>query len=126
MSIFGTMFSGLSAPLLATFQGDDVTRWAEGVEANAVPVADAIWVPQAFEKESAVNPQITVGGTLAVPADTEVADGDLWVIGGERFKVQLNAGVDPATGRRDLELVRAERTAVRNVGGQITLRKGFQ
>ncbi len=124
-SIFGTLYSGLSTPVVAAFHGDDVVRWPAGIEADAVTVEDAIWVPQNAQQDGQVNPQDTFGGTLGIPDSTTISTGDLWVINGQTYRVKIAQEADPLTGMRDLELVRAERKVVRNVPGSITLRKGF-
>ena len=75
--------------------------------------------------EGTTNPQVTFTGTLSLPGGTVTAEGDLWIIEGEEFRVKTPGFVDPSTGRLELEMVRADRKVVRNVPGQITLRKGF-
>lgn len=125
MSIFGTIHSGLATPVVSAFHGDDVERWPAGIEADAITVSDAIWVPQNPQKDGQVNPQDTFGGTLGIPEDTTIAAGDFWRINGQTYRVMITQEADPLTGMRDLELVRAERKVVRNVPGSITLRKGF-
>lgn len=124
-SIFGTIHSGLASQVVGAFHGDDVVRWPAGVEADAATVSDAIWVPQNPQQDGQSNPQDTFGGTLGVPEATTIAAGDLWRINGQTYRVMITQEADPLTGMRDLELVRAERKVVRNVPGQITLRKGF-
>lgn len=125
-SIFSTIHGGLSSPVITAFHGEDVIRWPAGVEASAATVDDAIWQPLEVELEGSINPQQTFAGTLSLLEGATIAEGDLWVIGDEQYSVKRVNPVNPATGRRELELVRAERAVTRNVGGAVTLVRGIR
>lgn len=126
MSIVGSIFARVSGPVVTAFHGEDVVRWPAGVEADALTVEDAIWQTADEQNDGSINPQQTFTGTLALLSETVIATGDVWVIHGETYRVQRVCEVDPANDRRDLQLVRAERSVTRHVGGAVTLVRGIR
>lgn len=131
-SFVGNLMAKVSGPIATVFHGEDVFRWPGGVEENAELVEGAIWQQADEMNDGSINPQETYSGTLSILDDVEITEAsdpqnaDKWMVNGQVYDVLKTCDIDPASGRRELKLVRVKRVRTRNVKGAVTLVKGVR